>query len=45
MLMQFSLHSPNGGMKEVSRIRERVVRAEQLGFGARIWAQASSAPR
>ena len=32
MLMQFSVHSPNGGMKEVSRIRERVVRAEQLGF-------------
>ena len=30
--MEFSVHSPNGGMKEVSRIRERVVRAEQLGF-------------
>ena len=32
MQMQFSVHSPNGGLKEVSRIRERVVRAEQLGF-------------
>ena len=32
MHLEFSVHSPNGGMKEVSRIRERVVRAEQLGF-------------
>ena len=32
MRLQFSLHSPNGGLKEAARIRERVVRAEQLGF-------------
>ncbi len=32
MRMQFSLHSPNGGVKEVARIRERVVHAEELGF-------------
>ena len=32
MPMQFSLHSPNGGLKEAARIRDRVVRAEQLGF-------------
>ena len=30
--MHFSLHSPNGGLKEAARIRDRVVRAEQLGF-------------
>ncbi len=32
MRMQFSLHSPNGGVKEVARIRERVVQAERFGF-------------
>lgn len=32
MRMQFSLHSPNGGLKEAARIRDRVVRAEQFGF-------------
>ena len=32
MQIQFSVHSPNGGVKETARIRERVVRAEQLGF-------------
>ncbi len=32
MRMQFSLHSPNGGLKEVARIRDRIVQAEQYGF-------------
>lgn len=32
MRIQFSIHSPNGGVNEVARIRERVLRVEQLGF-------------
>ena len=45
MQMQFSVHSPNGGLKEVSRIRERVVRAEQLGFeGAYLGSSQLSTP-
>lgn len=32
MEMRFSLHSINGGLKEAAPIRERAVRAEQLGF-------------
>lgn len=32
MSMQFYLHSINGGVKDVARIRERAVRAEELGF-------------
>ena len=28
MQIRFSVHSPNGGVKEVARIRERVVQAE-----------------
>ena len=34
MQIRFSVHSPNGGVKEVARIRERVVQAEQHGFEA-----------
>ena len=32
MAMRFNLHSINGGLKEAAPIRERAVRAEQLGF-------------
>ena len=32
MGMRFSLHSINGGLKEVAPIQQRALRAEELGF-------------
>ena len=36
MRMHFSLHSPNGGLKEVARIRDRIVQAEQVRLRGRL---------
>ena len=38
MRMRFSLHSPNGGLKEVARIRDRIVqRRAATGSKASFW--------